>query len=228
MLESLHLKNVGPAPEMKLELAPRLNLITGDNGLGKSFLLDVAWWALTRTWARQLVIPTSQNASIAYAYTKSRGSYSYTSTYEAGVERWSVQRGRPPIPGLIVYAQVDGAFSVWDPARNYWKGDAPDRPNAYLFSATQVWEGNEHCEGLIRDWGSWQREHGALELVKQPSPSDEEVEAVDRKLHTAGLSDIDRFWVRWGYFVEQRKAKSHQARSAKSVAMKSPRKRRGP
>jgi hypothetical protein len=33
MLESLHLKNVESAPEMKLELAPRLNLIMCDNGL---------------------------------------------------------------------------------------------------------------------------------------------------------------------------------------------------
>ena len=54
MLEYLHLKNVGPAPEMEVELAPRLNLITGDNGLGKSFLLDVAWWALTRRWPHDL------------------------------------------------------------------------------------------------------------------------------------------------------------------------------
>ena len=45
MLEYLHLKNVGPAPEMQLNLSPRVNVITGDNGLGKSFLLDVAWWA---------------------------------------------------------------------------------------------------------------------------------------------------------------------------------------
>jgi hypothetical protein len=30
MLESLHLQNVGPAPEIEMELAPRLNLITGD------------------------------------------------------------------------------------------------------------------------------------------------------------------------------------------------------
>lgn len=49
MLTYLHLTNVGPASEMKLDLAPRLNLITGDNGLGKSFLLDAAWWALTGT-----------------------------------------------------------------------------------------------------------------------------------------------------------------------------------
>jgi recombinational DNA repair ATPase RecF len=37
---------------MELDLAPRLNLLTGDNGLGKSFLLDVAWWAMTRRWPR--------------------------------------------------------------------------------------------------------------------------------------------------------------------------------
>ena len=50
MLERIELENVGPAPEMALDLQRRLNLITGDNGLGKSFLLDVAWWALTRKW----------------------------------------------------------------------------------------------------------------------------------------------------------------------------------
>lgn len=55
MLESIHLKNVGPAAEMQMDFAPRMNLLTGDNGLGKSFLLDVARWALTRTWAREMV-----------------------------------------------------------------------------------------------------------------------------------------------------------------------------
>jgi DNA repair exonuclease SbcCD ATPase subunit len=49
MLQILHLKNVGPAPEMYLHFGLRLNIITGDNGLGKSFILDVVWWALTGT-----------------------------------------------------------------------------------------------------------------------------------------------------------------------------------
>ena len=53
MIESLRLRNVGPAPEMEMTFAPRLNLITGDNGLGKSFLLDVIWWALTRKWPQE-------------------------------------------------------------------------------------------------------------------------------------------------------------------------------
>lgn len=158
MLESLHLKNVGPAPEMTLDLAPRLNLITGDNGLGKSFLLDVAWWALTRTWAREMVVPRAGlKAEIGYAYTKQTpGVFAYTSQYEPARVRWTVKHSRPPIPGLILYAQVDGGFSVWDPMRNYWTADAPDRPNAYLFAPDEVWKGNEHCKGILSDWLFWQ------------------------------------------------------------------------
>ena len=30
MLKYIHLKNVGSAPEMRMDLAPRMNLITGD------------------------------------------------------------------------------------------------------------------------------------------------------------------------------------------------------
>jgi hypothetical protein len=161
MLEYLKLENVGPAPVLELDLAPRLNLITGDNGLGKSFLLDVAWWALTRTWARRLGVPHRPPVEprISYRYTKTTpGSYEYTSTFSRETEVWSVKNSRPAIPGLVLYAQVDGGFSVWDPARNYWKKDSPDRPSSYLFSPEEVWEGNALCEGLIRDWASWQRE----------------------------------------------------------------------
>ncbi len=94
MLESLQLQNVGPAPEMKLELAPRLNLITGDNGLGKTFLLDVAWWALTRRWPQDLnanltsgyaARPTDigKKASISFEVETKSGRVAYESPYFA-------------------------------------------------------------------------------------------------------------------------------------------------
>jgi DNA repair ATPase RecN len=44
MLKSLKLTNVGPISNMEMAFGNRLNLVTGDNGLGKSFLLDIAWW----------------------------------------------------------------------------------------------------------------------------------------------------------------------------------------
>jgi putative AbiEii toxin of type IV toxin-antitoxin system len=199
MLKSLHLQNVGPAPEMKMELAPRLNLITGDNGLGKSFLLDVAWWALTRTWAREMVIPKpGAKAEIAYQYTKkTKPAYAYTSKYEPARARWTVKQSRPPIPGLILYAQVDGGFSVWDPMRNYWTEDAPDRPNAFLFTPEQVWQGNEHCKGLLDDWALWQagndRAFQVLKLVIETlSPSSKE-KLVPGELRKLTVKDPQRY-----------------------------------
>jgi hypothetical protein len=57
---------------MRMELAPRLNLITGDNGLGKSFLLDVAWWALTRRWPIELNRKMT-SGYVARNYWKKRG-----------------------------------------------------------------------------------------------------------------------------------------------------------
>src|SRR5690606_20271372 len=79
--------------------------------------------------------------------------------------------GRPANPGLVFYAMSDGSFAVWDPARNYWRTqgglDIQDRPPAYVVSPSEVWdglpgdEGKWLCNGLIRDWASWQKEKGA-------------------------------------------------------------------
>lgn len=182
MLESIHLKNVGPAPEMKMDLAPRLNLITGDNGLGKSFLLDVAWWALTRKWPQDLnenltsgyaARPTDvkQKATIELEVESKTGSVKYESPYVADEQAWKGKSGRPWNPGLVIYALADGGFAVWDPARNYWKKqgniDVQERLPAYVFSSKEVWDGlrlsvdgkpTQVSNGLIADWASWIRE----------------------------------------------------------------------
>lgn len=172
MLKSLKLQGVGPAETFgPVGFAPRLNLITGDNGLGKSFLLDIAWWALTRTWARNApAIPRrgAEHASIAYAYSKATpGDFSETSTFKRAEQLWATKPGRPPIPGVVIYAGVDGSFSVWDPSRNYWsqKDDALNRERlrSFDFTPEQVWKGlvggdnTRHCNGLIQDWVLWQK-----------------------------------------------------------------------
>jgi len=64
MIRELHLKRVGPAPEFNVEFADRLNLFTGDNGLGKTFLLDIVWWALTGTWAGNPAWPQRVKAKL--------------------------------------------------------------------------------------------------------------------------------------------------------------------
>jgi hypothetical protein len=162
MLEYLHLKNVGPAPEMRVDFAPRLNVITGDNSLGKSFLLDVAWWALTRTWAGSVALPSgTKSATIDYVvHGKAGPAKQVHSKFRPDEQAWPVDPKRPPMPGIVLYIRIDGGFSVWDPARNYWRKEA-SRPAAYHFDARQVWDGltiggQKACEGLERDWVRWQ------------------------------------------------------------------------
>ncbi len=50
MLKSIELRGIGPVDDLSANFGERLNVITGDNGLGKSFLLDVCFWSLTGTW----------------------------------------------------------------------------------------------------------------------------------------------------------------------------------
>lgn len=70
-LSKLELVNVGPCDHIEMILSPRLNIITGDNGLGKTFLMDCAWWALTNTWtgneARPKYAEGSKRASISFS-----------------------------------------------------------------------------------------------------------------------------------------------------------------
>ncbi|MCW8139644.1 MAG: AAA family ATPase [Planctomycetota bacterium] len=184
MLKALHLKNVGPGPDMDMELGRRLNLITGDNGLGKTFLLDTAWWALTRKWPRDLnprltsgypARPTDlkEPATIKFRVQGKTGLVEYESTYTPREQAWLGRAGRPWNPGLVIYALSDGGFAVWDPKRNYWKTkngvDIQERLPAYVFSPKDVWDGLEveangkaviACNGLIRDWAGWIREAG--------------------------------------------------------------------
>lgn len=171
MLRSLRLINVGPAERMEITFADRLNIITGDNGLGKSFILDIAWWALTRSWAGRAVLPTPDKRAapkIAFKVIGKTTDVEDDCKYDFKNEMWKRAMGRPSNPGLVLYAQSDGGFSVWDPARNYWRDSkddlGADRPRSYVFKPQEVWDGlpiegaKKQCNGLIADWAAWQRE----------------------------------------------------------------------
>ena len=199
MLNHLKLKNVGPAPSMELKFGQRLNLITGDNGLGKSFLLDIAWWAMTRKWPAEInprltsgkkALPNSDKPpSIGFSFTGKSRQEDYVSSYLPREEAWTGRPGRPANPGLVFYAMADGSFAVWDAARNYWRTqggvDVQDRIPAYVFSPAEVWDGltgkdgKPLCLGLVMDWAGWQKENSAAfeslqAVLKAMSPSEKE------------------------------------------------------
>ncbi len=185
MIKELHLHQIGPVPDLEAEFGPRLNVITGDNGLGKTFLLDACWYALTRTWpdGRQFYplpqVPKQDPPSIKYAVVGKTGKAAENhADYRFSDQMWKGQQARPSMPGLVIYARIDGGFSVWDPARNYWRDgeEGSHRPSAYQFSKTEVWEGLDEvvegqkisaCNGLLRDVETWRlKGNGAFKLLQ--------------------------------------------------------------
>jgi len=196
MLQNIHLKGVGPAPELNLDFAHRLNLLTGDNGLGKTFVLDIAWWALTGTWADRPARPREDTDIPLIEY----GIPSFISdigtpmiptgvqaAYNFREEEWieDMDWRSAAVGSLVLYARVDGSFSVWDSLRNSFRGIIPISKGGYNFSGSSLWdglfdEGRVLCEGIIRDWVAWQRQtteafQQLREVLRILSPEEEEL-----------------------------------------------------
>jgi AAA domain, putative AbiEii toxin, Type IV TA system len=163
-LALLETEGVGPYANLSFAPAERLNLITGDNGLGKSFLLECSWWALTGQWSERYseAFPRSDaKPKITFEISGNKKSDKIAVAYDWSTHTWPSPKKRPTIPGLVVYARVDGSFAIWDPARNR-PPSSDDRPGRryqkpIVVSRREVWGGLEGTiEGLLRDWITWQ------------------------------------------------------------------------
>ena len=170
-LSFLTIEGAGPARKIHLDLAERVNLFTGDNGLGKSFILESAWWALSGHWTSFPAYPREDagrdEPTISFQIEGTSGkSNKGVSTYDWELQKWSFSQERPTIPGLLIYARVDGAFAVWDPAKDYWAASANTQgASPLVFSRDEIWNGlqgnvggnvNFLSNGLISDWIHWQ------------------------------------------------------------------------
>jgi hypothetical protein len=157
-LAYLKVTGLGPAKSLSLKPAKRLSLITGDNGLGKTFLLECAWWSLTGVWAGRPALPRPSSSKLKSEITFSIvGEQQVTDRHTLGfdwtTQSWPTPLDRPTIPGLMVYARVDGSFAIWDPAKHH-KNHTKQKS---VFSNSEIWDGlSGHIEGLIRDWVKWQ------------------------------------------------------------------------
>ncbi|QSV54470.1 MAG: ATP-binding protein [Dolichospermum sp. UKL201] len=170
-LTYLEIQGVGAAKKLCFEPAERLSLITGDNGLGKTFLLECAWWALTGQWANIPAYPT-QTASedepvITFKISGDSESDTESISYDWQLQRWNEIKNRSTIPGLLIYARVDGSFAVWDTAKQYLSSSSrikniDRKPLPFVFTKDELWNGqkdengNTFINGLLQDWIQWQ------------------------------------------------------------------------
>jgi len=209
MLKNLKMSGVGQMPNMEFNFGKRFNVLTGDNGLGKTFLMDIIWYVLTRHWPREvnpqlmcgfMAQPAAgaKAPSISFDLLKpfQKSAKTYTVKFDGQHQAWRGRPGRPYSSGLVIYAQPDGGFCVWDPAKNYWtkKGNADiqEREPAFVFTANEVWNGQykyvdgttkTQCmiRGLLDDWLMWQSNPASREfpvfkeLLRRVSPPEYEI-----------------------------------------------------
>ena len=157
---SMQLSNTGPATELALEYGSRLTIVTGDNGLGKSFLLDFTWWAATGAWPDRQPLPRDDQSGVpsVVIYTLS-GSSGRLSTYQTEFDQPTFQWLRPvdamTIEALAVFSRADGSFAIADPTRSSFNHA---QAMSGSLTTSEVWNGKPGLmEGLIRDWVRWQR-----------------------------------------------------------------------
>jgi predicted ATPase len=154
MLKEINLKNVGPAPKITLDCASRLNILTGDNGLGKTFLLDIIWWCLNGQQGKNPV--------------------NFHQKQENNTEIKSQILSQE---NLVIYSRVDGGFSVYLPYRDKYFNLSNDE----VWNGRR--KGNKvTCYGLIDDWIKWQNQPNQTnfnllsKVIKQLSATDEQIE----------------------------------------------------
>lgn len=158
-ISALSLINIGPSLKMELNFGQRLTIITGDNGLGKSFLLDFSWWAATGNWAEKEVTPLEPNNNPQPKITYSIATIddriaNHSAVFDATTCSWKRDKKSIVVEALAVFSRADGSFSVSDPTRAQF--NKATNVTDFLL-ASEVWNGRHNLiEGLIRDWISWQ------------------------------------------------------------------------
>jgi len=185
-LEFLKFVGVEPLRQAEMFLESRLNLITGDNALGKTFILDCAWWVLTGNWASAYPIVPRQDTlepqpSIGFRLgRKTNTNKVKTWTYDFKKEEWLPPTRKSALPGLSIYAQADGTFTIWDPAKALLAEENPfftkEASYAFLrFSQKDFLNGIQEdnqghtrvlCNGLIQDWVYWQNDLDQTRFVE--------------------------------------------------------------
>ena len=162
VLSRLLVENSELASQLEMEFGDRLTLIAGDNGLGKSFLLEFAWWVATGAWAHQPAYPhvsSSEEAPrVVYQLKEDAGQQvGGAFTFDFPRNMWSLNTSAPSIAALCLYARADGSFALCDPLRNKLHGMSGQ--GIGRLTSDEVWNGRAGLiEGLIRDWVRWQQE----------------------------------------------------------------------
>jgi hypothetical protein len=155
MLTKLNLKGIGSVKNLEIEFGDRLNILTGDNGLGKSFLLDVIWFALTDNWVGLPALPNFDQDTPPYIRFQASNGEEDESIFLFDKQRWQdFQRSQEN--ELVIYSRIDGGFSIFDPSRKFTPNEVYNFTSHQVLNGLAFNNGSIPCMGLIHDLDYWQ------------------------------------------------------------------------
>ena len=169
-ISSIDTREVGPALALHYRPTTRLNIITGDNSLGKTFLLECAWWAVTGNWKDYPAEPRRDaersTPRIEFSLKASGGERRFSFKYNFDEQSWKqIATTSERLGGLAIYSRHDGSYAVWDPASAH-SSHGTSQPGEIVLNKQSLWRGqsgrNEYgqqvsiCNGLLSDWVDWQ------------------------------------------------------------------------
>jgi len=168
-LRRLEMVATGPSKQLLYGPNDRLNLITGDNSLGKTFLLECIWWALVGEWTGRQALPSSEarksTPRIAFDISDDKGGLRHGSaSYDWGRLLWTRRTKKETLAGLAVYARYDGSYAFWDPVLALAAESTEPEGHQLVLTGAELWSGKRReghrerwlCNGLILDWVAWQ------------------------------------------------------------------------
>ena len=169
-VNQLEFREVGPARRLMYEPSKRLNLLTGDNSLGKTFLLDGVWWTITGTWNEYPAAPRRDvdrsEPEIRVSLDASIRNIRRRSEYNWERQLWQSLDKVDPVGAVAVYARHDGSFLVWDSVSSLSDEAGVSTTNHVVLDRRSLWHGkrveDDHrgmtsiCNGVLVDWVNWQ------------------------------------------------------------------------
>jgi hypothetical protein len=122
MIEWIETSGIGPSKMARVDFSPRLNVLRGESGCGKSFILDQIWWAITGSHIAETAWPLfcdtpgfpKIDASLADGRLVGLWVNGEWSTAQQRWRRMGVDRGAEA-EHVAVYIRSDGLYGFWEP-----------------------------------------------------------------------------------------------------------------
>lgn len=154
-------RSIGILENIAINFGKRLTLMTGDNGLGKTLILDVVWWILTGEWSERSILPFQKykrmgSPDVRHSFRDQNSrKFIMERKYDWTKKSWSSDPRAQSISTICIYARVDGSFAVFGRTPTSFQSDRS--LDVINLESREIWDGKAGLiEGIVRDWSHWQ------------------------------------------------------------------------